>query len=48
MQNQEGACRPELESANHIIDYFFRKRKRKRENSLKNFVMSSYYVFYIM
>ena len=48
MRSQKGLYRSELESAKPIIDYFVRKRKRKRENSLKNFVMSSCYVSCIM
>ena len=48
MCNQKMVCLRERESANLIIDYFARKRKRKRENSLKKSVMSSCYVSYIM
>ena len=48
MRNLEEAFRSELKPAKSIIDYFARKRKRKREISLKNFVMSSCYVPCIM
>ena len=48
MRFQRRAGLPTPKPAEFIIYYFARKRKRKRENSLKIFVMSSCYVPCIM
>ena len=48
MCDRKMARLPKLKPANPIIDYFVPKRKRKREISLKKFVMFSCYVFCIM